>query len=44
MRARIETSFGTIEIELFENDTPRTVRNFVRLANAGFIQTSFFIE
>lgn len=36
MRARIETSFGTIEIELFENDTPRTVRNFVRLANAGF--------
>jgi cyclophilin family peptidyl-prolyl cis-trans isomerase len=28
----IETSMGTIEVEFFKNDAPKTVENFVRLA------------
>lgn len=31
--ATIETSMGTIKVELFATITPRTVRNFVELAN-----------
>ena len=34
--AWIETSRGTIEIELFIGDAPRTVSNFIRLAREGF--------
>lgn len=28
--------FGVIEVELFDKDAPKTVENFLRLANAGF--------
>ncbi|QNN24708.1 peptidylprolyl isomerase [Planctomycetales bacterium ZRK34] len=34
--ATIETSRGTIKIELFEEQAPLTVGNFVKLANDGF--------
>ena len=34
--AWIETARGTIEIELFIGDAPRTVSNFIRLAREGF--------
>ncbi|HUK79458.1 MAG TPA: peptidylprolyl isomerase [Nitrososphaerales archaeon] len=34
--ARIQTSLGTIEVQLFPNSAPRTVANFVRLAEMGF--------
>jgi len=34
--AWIETARGTIEIELFIGDAPRTVSNFMRLAREGF--------
>ncbi len=34
--AIIETSMGTIEVELFENATPKTVKNFVGLAEKGY--------
>ncbi len=32
----IETSMGTIEVELYRADAPKTVENFVRLANQRF--------
>ena len=34
--ATMETSKGTIEIELFTKDAPKTVNNFVFLAREGF--------
>ena len=34
--AVIETDKGTIELELFEQDAPKTVKNFVDLINKGF--------
>jgi peptidyl-prolyl cis-trans isomerase B (cyclophilin B) len=34
--ATIETTKGSIEIELFAKDAPKTVNNFVFLANEGF--------
>ncbi len=34
--ATLETSEGTIELELFAADSPRTVNNFVSLAQDGF--------
>ncbi len=34
--ARINTSLGAIEVELFQSATPKTVANFVNLAKAGF--------
>jgi peptidyl-prolyl cis-trans isomerase B (cyclophilin B) len=34
--ATIETTKGTIEIELFDDDAPKTVQNFVDLAGKGF--------
>jgi len=36
MYAKIETSMGTIEVELFPASAPRTVANFVSLAESGF--------
>ena len=33
---RIKTSKGDIELELFEDDAPNTVANFVHLAESGF--------
>ena len=35
-RAVIDTSLGTVTIELFEDRTPKTVGNFVKLAGDGF--------
>jgi peptidyl-prolyl cis-trans isomerase B (cyclophilin B) len=32
----MDTDAGRIEIELFDNDAPQTVANFVKLANDGF--------
>jgi cyclophilin family peptidyl-prolyl cis-trans isomerase len=34
--AKLNTSLGTIEVELYANATPKTVTNFVNLANSGF--------
>lgn len=34
--AVIETSMGTIEVELFEKATPKTVKNFIGLAEKGY--------
>ena len=35
-QAEIETSKGVIAVDLFEEDTPKTVNSFVFLANEGF--------
>ncbi|MEE3719135.1 peptidylprolyl isomerase [Tumidithrix elongata RA019] len=35
-RAIMETSKGTINLELFDQDAPNTVKNFVDLAQKGF--------
>ncbi len=34
--AEMKTSKGTMKIEFYENDAPKTVANFVDLANKGF--------
>lgn len=34
--ATLQTSHGTIELELFDEDAPKTVANFVELASRGF--------
>ncbi len=34
--AKLATSQGQIEVELYENATPKTVTNFVNLAKSGF--------
>jgi dolichyl-diphosphooligosaccharide--protein glycosyltransferase len=34
--AKIGTTFGTIEVELFASQTPKTVSNFVNLSESGF--------
>lgn len=35
-KALIETSKGNMTLELFEDDAPNTVKNFVKLAESGF--------
>lgn len=35
-RAIMETQKGTINLELFDNDAPNTVKNFVELSEKGF--------
>lgn len=35
-KATIETSKGSIVLELFEDKVPKTVENFVKLSNDGF--------
>jgi peptidyl-prolyl cis-trans isomerase-like 1 len=40
--AVINTNMGTIEIELFADKTPKTVENFVGLANNGFYDGIIF--
>lgn len=35
-KAHIETEKGTMILELFEDDAPNTVANFVKLVNDGF--------
>ena len=40
--AVIETTQGTIELELFDADAPKTVENFVRLASEGYYDGLIF--
>ena len=42
VNATIETSKGTIEVELYESDAPKTVANFVGLAEKGFYNGLIF--
>ncbi len=35
-KASIQTNRGTIDLELFDEQAPQTVANFVKLANDGF--------
>ena len=42
MVAIMQTNFGEITLELFVSDAPKTVENFIKLAEAGFyIDTKF---
>ena len=36
MQAEIITAKGTMKVEFFEKDAPKTVANFVKLAQSGF--------
>ncbi|MDQ3777546.1 MAG: peptidylprolyl isomerase [Actinomycetota bacterium] len=40
--ATLHTSEGAIELELYADDAPKTVENFVRLARAGFYDGVIF--
>jgi len=40
--ATIQSNQGTIEVELFEDDAPKTVANFVKLARDGFYDGVIF--
>ena len=40
--ATIQTNHGTIEIELFDEDAPKTVENFKKLAKDGFYDGVIF--
>ena len=42
MQAVIETNHGPIQLELFPDDAPKTVDNFVKLANDGFYDKVIF--
>jgi cyclophilin family peptidyl-prolyl cis-trans isomerase len=42
MNATIETNHGTIAVELFPEDAPKTVDNFVKLARDGFYDGVIF--
>jgi cyclophilin family peptidyl-prolyl cis-trans isomerase len=41
-RATIRTSEGDITVKLYASDSPRTVNNFVFLANEGFYEDAIF--
>ena len=36
MKAKIETKYGTMLVEFFNEDAPKTVQNFIGLAKQGF--------
>jgi peptidyl-prolyl cis-trans isomerase B (cyclophilin B) len=40
--ATMQTNHGSIEIELFDDDAPKTVQNFVKLAKDGFYDGVIF--
>jgi cyclophilin family peptidyl-prolyl cis-trans isomerase len=40
--ATMQTNHGTIELDLFDDDAPETVRNFVTLAGEGFYDGVIF--
>ena len=42
MIAVMQTNFGEIKIELFSSDAPKTVENFVKLAESGFYDATKF--
>ncbi len=41
-RASLHTNHGAIEVELFDEDAPKTVENFVKLARDGFYDGVIF--
>ncbi|MFW6322468.1 MAG: peptidylprolyl isomerase [Guyparkeria sp.] len=41
-QARMQTSHGTIVIELFDDKAPKSVENFVEYAEAGFFESTIF--
>jgi cyclophilin family peptidyl-prolyl cis-trans isomerase len=42
MQAIIRTNHGPIQLELYPNDAPKTVNNFVKLVNDGFYDRVIF--
>jgi len=42
MQAIIQTNHGPIHVELFPDDAPKTVANFVKLVNDGFYDSVIF--
>jgi peptidyl-prolyl cis-trans isomerase B (cyclophilin B) len=42
MNATLHTSHGTVELELFPDDAPKTVENFTKLARDGFYDGVIF--
>src|SRR5438552_11983406 len=42
MDAIIQTNHGAIQLELYPDDAPKTVDNFVKLANDGFYDSVIF--
>jgi peptidyl-prolyl cis-trans isomerase B (cyclophilin B) len=42
MKATMQTNHGAIELELHPDEAPRTVENFVKLANDGFYNGVIF--
>lgn len=40
--AVMETNFGEIKLELFKNDAPKTVANFIKLVNTDFYDNTKF--
>jgi peptidyl-prolyl cis-trans isomerase B (cyclophilin B) len=42
MQAIIQTNHGPINVELFSDDAPKTVANFVKLVNDGFYEGVVF--
>ena len=40
--AVVETKFGKIVIEFYDKDAPKTVANFIKLANQGFYDGTTF--
>lgn len=42
LKARIKTNMGEIVLELFEAEAPKTVKNFVKLAESGFYNNVIF--
>ena len=41
-RATIETTMGTIVVELYQDKAPKTVENFIKLAKQGFYNGTIF--
>ena len=41
-RATLHTNHGAVEVELFDEDAPKTVENFVKLARDGFYNGVIF--
>ena len=44
MHAIITTDKGPLKVELYENDAPNTVANFVKLAKEGFTREAYFSQ
>ena len=42
MKVRLETTLGNITLELFENEAPKTVANFVQYVEEGFYDGTLF--